>query len=324
MLASIQQRATALDERLRGGVLGGARIIVGLMWLANLHWKVPPGFGESSGGGLYKYSASVTRNSTFGPFTWLTEQLVLPNFALFGWFTVIAETVLAVLLLVGYRTKLAALAGAAMSIPIFFSVIYYDRADEWAWSYFLMFAAHLLVYASDAGAHLGLDGVLRRRGSAPASSIRTVGIAATVIGVLGLYVARSVAFAGTKVALLGSDAGFVDDQGALVRRWELKFIWFNPLWAVLTVALGVLAIAAFRVPWAARAAGAGFAVLAVVIFAMQHFDYVRDDGVVQSVGTAANAAVWASFALVLLLADRATRGPDATSASEPGSGAAAV
>jgi thiosulfate dehydrogenase [quinone] large subunit len=307
MFVSVQQRAKALDERMRGGVLGVARIVVGLMWLANLHWKVPPGFGEPTRGGLYKYSESVTRHSTFAPFTWLTEEIVLPNFALFGWVTVIAETVIAVLLLVGYRTKLAALAGAAMTVPIFLSVVYYDRADEWSWAYFLMFAAHLFVYASDSGAHLGLDGILRRGGPAPARAVRSVGIVATVVGLLGLYVARSVDFAGSQVALLGSDAGFIDDGGDLVRRWELKFVWFNPLWALLTVALGVLAIAAFRLPWAARVAGAGFAVLAAVIFVMRSFDYVRDDGGVQLVGTAANAAVWSSFALVLLIADRACR-----------------
>jgi thiosulfate dehydrogenase [quinone] large subunit len=307
MLDSLQRRATAWDDRIRGGILGVGRIVLGLMWLANLHWKVPPGFGQSSGGGLYKYSESVTRHSTFAPFTWVTEEIVLPNFAVFGWLTVVAETVIAVLLIVGYRTKLAALAGAAMSIPIFLSVVYYDRADEWSWAYFLMIAAHLLVYASDAGAHLGLDGVLRRGGDAPAHAIRVVGVVAIVTGLLGLYVARSVDVAGEQVALLGSDAGFVNDDGDLVRRWELKFVWFNPLWALLTVVFGGLAVAAFRIRWAARVAGAGFAVLALVILAMQNFDYVRDDGVVQTVGTSANAAVWASFALVLLQADRALR-----------------
>ena len=109
------------------------------------------------------------------------------------------------------------------------------------------------------------------------------------------------------LALLGSDVVVVDDGGDLVRRWELKFVWFNPLWALLTVALGCLALMAFRLRWAARVAGAGFAVLALVIFAMQSFDYVRDDGVLQSVGTSANAAVWAAFALALLVADRAAR-----------------
>lgn len=307
MLASVRQLAATADARLRGGILGGARIVVGLMWLANLHWKVPPGFGESSGGGLYKYSESVTRNSPFAPFSWVTEELVLPNFAAFGWFTVIAETVIAVALIVGFRTKLAALAGAAITVPIFLSVLYYDRADEWSWAYFLMFAAHLFVYASDAGAHLGLDGVLRRGGMAPARAIRSTGVVATVIGVLGLYVARSVDFAGEQVALLGSDAGFVNGDGDLVRRWELKLVWFNPLWALLTIALGVLAIAASKASWAARASGAGFAVLAIVIMAMQNFDYVRDDGVLQSVGTSANAAVWASFAVVFMVADLAVR-----------------
>ena len=307
MFHSLQQRATALDERVRGSILGAARIVVGLMWLANLHWKVPPGFGESSGGGLYKYSASVTRHSTFGPFTWFTEEIVLPNFAVFGWLTVVVETVLAVLLLIGYRTKLAALAGAAMTVPIFLSVIYYDQADEWSWAYFLMFAVHLSLYASDAGSHLGLDGALRRGGEAPARAIRSIGIVATVVGLVGLYVARSVAFAGERVALLGSDAGFVNDGGDLVRRWELKLVWFNPLWALLTILFGALAIAAFRLPSAARVAGGGFVVLAAVIFAMQDFGYVRDDGVVQPVGTAANTAVWAAFAVVLLVADRAAR-----------------
>jgi hypothetical protein len=170
-----------------------------------------------------------------------------------------------------------------------------------------MFAAHLFIYASDAGNPLGLDGVLRRGGAAPGRAIRVIGAVATIVGLLGLYVARSVDFAGERVALLGSDAGFVNADGELVRRWELKFMWFNPLWALLTIVLGLAAIAAFRFAWAARVAGAGFAVLAVVIFAMQNFGYLRDDGVVQTVGTSANAAVWASFAVVLLLADRAIR-----------------
>jgi thiosulfate dehydrogenase (quinone) large subunit len=313
MFDSISTRATALDERARGTVLGAARIIVGAMWLANLHWKVPPNFGEDTGGGLFKYSLSVTRNSPFAPFRWVTEEIVLPNFAVFGWFTVVAETVLAVLLLVGYRTKLAALGGAAMSIPIFLSVIYYDRADEWSWAYFLMFAAHLLIYASDAGAHLGLDGVLRRGGSAPARAITVTGAIAVVVGALGLFVSRSVAFASRQVALLGSDAGFVDEAGELVRRWELKFVWFNPSWALLTIALGVLAIASAKLPWAARASGIGFGVMAAVVFAVQHVDYVRDDGVLQRIGTSPNTAVWASFALIILLADRARRADASTS-----------
>ena len=76
-----------------------------------------------------------------------------------------------------------------------------------------------------------------------------------VLGVLGLFVARSTAFAGRTVALLGSDAGFRVD-GKINRRWELKFIWFNPLWAILTLLAGVLILLAVRrvqLAWAAAA-----------------------------------------------------------------------
>ena len=301
MVPSIPQRLEQVDQRARGAVLGVGRIGLGLLWLANLHWKVPPDFGQDNGGGLYKYTASVSRHSPLAAFTWVTEEIILPNFRFFGWVTLLGETTLAMLLIVGYRTKLVAIGGAIMPIPIMLSVIYYDRGDEWSWSYLLMVIAHLLVYASDAGNHLGIDGVLRRGPAAANRSIRIVGAVAVALGAAGLFVARSVSFAGSKVALLGSDAGFVNDDGTLVRRWELKFVWFNPLWALLTIALGVVVLAV-RQQWATRAAGLGFAAMAVVILAFHKFDYVRDDGKIQSVATASNAAMWGALAIALLLA----------------------
>jgi thiosulfate dehydrogenase (quinone) large subunit len=309
--STIATRLEELDTRCRGTALGLARITVGLLWLANIHWKVPGDFGQSNGGGLYKYSESITRNSPFAPFTWLTEEIILPNFEFFGWFTLITETLLAALLIIGYRTKIAALAGAAFSVPIMLSVLYYDRADEWSWSYLLMFAIHIMVWASDAGAHVGVDGVLRRGGSAPRRALLVVGVVTTAIGVAGLYVARSVSFATRQVALVGSDAGFVNDDGRLVRRWELKFVWFNPLWALLTIVCGALLILAVRRVAAARVAGLGLLSLAVVIFATRTFDYVRDDDVLQRVSTASNAALWGGLGLAVLLFDAAVRRDDA-------------
>jgi len=303
----ITRRLSDLDVRLRGPALGLARLSVGLLWLANLHWKVPSDFGESAGGGLYKYSESVTRHSPFAPFTWVTEEIILPNFQFFGWFTIIVETILAALLLIGYRTKIVALMGAAMTMPIMLSVIYYDRADEWSWAYILMFTAHIMLWASDTGAHFGVDGVLRRGPSDARRALMSIGVITSVIGVAGLFVARSVSFAGSQVALLGSDAGFVDADGNLVRRWELKFVWFNPMWALLTIGCGVLLILAVKQLWAARVAGIGLIGLAVVILATRTFDYVREDDSIQLIGTASNAALWGGFGLAVLLLDRAAR-----------------
>lgn len=286
-----------VDKRAQPLVIGGVRILVGLMWLANIHWKVPSAFGEDTGGGLYKYSLSVTRNSPFAPFTWLNEEIILPNFQFFGWFTLVSEIAIALLLIVGYKTKLTALAGFGLSVPIFLSVIYYDRADEWSWAYFMMMGLHLILYATDSGKHIGVDGVLEAEPDRQRRSLATMGGVATVIGLLGLFVARSVDFAGDQAKLLGSDAGFVDDD-RLVRRMEMKFMWFNPLWAILTIAFGILLIVGSRKVIAAYAGAGGFALIAVVIFFMQTFDYVRaPDGSVQTVATGSNVAVWGAFAL---------------------------
>jgi len=309
MTTAMRQRVSGLDERTSGWVIGGARILAGLLWLANLHWKVPPAFGEDNGGGLFKYSESVTRNSPFAPFTWVTEELILPNFRFFGWVTLVVEVLLAMLLLVGYRTRIVALIGAAWSVPILLSVIYYDGADEWSWSYLMMIGLHLLLFATDAGRHLGLDGVLARGGDAARRALTIVGSVAIVIGVLGLFVARSVSFAGSEAALLGSDAGFANSDGGITRRWELKFVFFNPLWALLTILLGVLLVIGARGSRMARlalAGGAGFAVIAVVVLITQTFDYLRDDREVP-VSTASNAALWGAFALAgVLLARRSS------------------
>ena len=235
MLIAMTTRAEMV-VRAQGFTIGGVRILAGLMWLANLHWKVPTDFGEANGGGLYKYVAAGADNAPLAPYRWALRELVLPNFQLFGWFTLISEAVVAALLLIGYRSRLVALAGAAMAVPIGLSVLYYPRADEWAWSYLLMIGLHLLLWAVPSGDHLGVDGVLAGAPARSGRAMRSTGIVAVVVGALGLFVARSIDFTGKAAALLGSDAGFANADGGVTRRWELKFLFFNPLWALLTVA----------------------------------------------------------------------------------------
>jgi thiosulfate dehydrogenase (quinone) large subunit len=306
--APFDQQIAAIDRKAQPIVIGGVRILAGLLWLANLHWKVPGDFGEDNGGGLYKYSLSVTRHSPFGPFAWLTEEVVLPNFTLFGWFTLVLETTLAALLLIGYKTKIVGLVSAMAAIPIFLSVLYYDRTYEWSWSYFLMMGMGLLLYASDAGRHMGLDGALDKPDAGRRRSLRTVGIVGTVVGVLGLFVARSIDVAGSTVALLGSDAGFVNDSGDLERRWELKLVFFNPLWALLTIACGVLIVLGVKQVKLAYLGAGGYLVLAVVAFVTRTYDYARDDGAIQKIGTGQNVALWAALALGGLLLARSLDG----------------
>jgi uncharacterized membrane protein YphA (DoxX/SURF4 family) len=264
--------------------------------LANLHWKVPSDFGENNGGGLYKYIAAGADNAPLAPYRWALREIVLPNFQLFGWFTLISETIVAALLLIGYRSRLVALAGAVMAVPIGLSVLYYPRADEWAWSYLLMIGLHVVLWAVPSGDHLGVDGVLAGTPDRSRRALGSVGIVGAVIGVLGLFVARSISFSGRTSALLGSDAGFIVD-GKLTRRWELKFLFFNPLWAILTIAFAALLIIGSRKVIAAYAGAAGFALIAIVVFVQQTFDYARDDGAIQKISTGTNVALWGGLAV---------------------------
>ena len=289
-------------DRVEGFTIGGVRILAGLLWLANLHWKVPTDFGEKGGRGLYKYAAAGAQNAPLAPFRWVLREVVLPHFQAFGWFTLISETIVAALLLIGYRSRLVALAGAALAIPIGLSVLYYPQADEWAWSYLLMIGLHLLLWAVPSGDHLGVDGVLVGAPEASGRALRSTGVVAVIVGGLGLFVARSINFAGDTAALLGSDSGFSDpSSGAVTRRWELKFLWFNPLWGLLTVVLGVLLIVGSRKLAIAYIGAAGFAGVALIAFVNQTFDYARADGTIQVVSTGSNVAFWGGLALASAL-----------------------
>ncbi len=295
--SSLTAKFETLSERISGHILGSVRILTGLMWLANLHWKVPGAFGEDTGGGLYKYVKAGADNAPFAPYRWLLRELVLPNFAAFGWFTLISETVLAALLLIGYRSRLVALVGALMAIPIGLSVLYYPNADEWSWSYLMMIGLHLALFSSASGMRLGVDGVLAGGRTRIEAALHTLGALVVALGALGWYVARSIDFVGKRAALLGSDAGFVVD-GKLTRRWELKFVWFNPMWALLTIVAGVLLIVAAKKAVAGWAASGLLAAMAMVAFFQQTFDYARDDGATQKIATGSNVAVWGGLALV--------------------------
>lgn len=86
---------------------------------------------------------------------------MLPNFALFGWFTFLTEAALALFLALGLATRFWALVGVLQSFAIYFTVG--NLPNEWKWSYFLMAATHLAILGMAAGRALGMDQLLRPR-----------------------------------------------------------------------------------------------------------------------------------------------------------------
>lgn len=223
-----------LEQRVGRAMPVVLRITLGLMWLANIHWKRPGDFGEADSSGLYKYLDPDKRGpSVFDPFTWLVDEVILPNFQLFGWVTVLAEIALAAALLVGWKVRWMALIGAAQSLAIGLSVVNYTLVVEWPWSYFLMVAGHLTLFGMAAGAVFGADGLRA------ANAHRGWLAGGVTAGVLGLWALAkvgwddTVSFGGENGVLLGNDWG------------ELKFMRINGVGGLVLLAAAAVAIAAW-------------------------------------------------------------------------------
>lgn len=123
-----------------------------LMWLANVNWKVPPDFGRSGERctALCRYVEAGAEFPVAPGSAWFFENVASPNLAVFGWVTLISESILVVLLVSGRFVRSAAVLGIAMSAGIGLAVA--NAEHEWYWSYLLMIALHLaiLVTASTA------------------------------------------------------------------------------------------------------------------------------------------------------------------------------
>ena len=147
-----------LEGRAARLTLAAVRVMLALLWMQGAGWKNPSRFG-TSGGFFYDFTANAVTHEVFAPWAWIVDRLILPNWTVFAWSAFLIEVLLAVFLLIGLATRLWALVGAAQSLAILLSVA--NTPDEWGWSYWLMIAAHLAVWATAAGRWCGIDGVLR-------------------------------------------------------------------------------------------------------------------------------------------------------------------
>ncbi len=272
------------------------RVLLGLMWLYNVSWKRAPDFGKDAGNGLYKFTSYAVDYPVLAPYAWVTENLILPVFPVFGWVVLIAETALAVMLLTGSFVRLAALIGLAQSLAIGLSVAY--APHEWPWSYFLMIGAHLVLVFAVAGRVLGTDGV--RTGDTSARTLGQVWAGVAVVaGVISLV--RSL---GDPLAARGPTLGSSDPS--------LSLGAYNLIGSLVLIAVGVLLLVGVRSAMSkALQAAAALGVLAGLSL---HAQIGFTDPVLG--GNPTSAAVFFSLALVAFLLGRAgSRASSATSSA---------
>jgi thiosulfate dehydrogenase (quinone) large subunit len=140
--------------------LAGLRILLGVLWLANLSWKLPPDFGKNDAEGLLYTFRLAEKHAVIGPLQDIMREVVIPHFTLFGWLVFLAELVAGVLLLLGLWTRVGALIGLMQSLAITLLVV--RAPDEWVWTYVMFVAIGLVVLITPSGSRLSLDA--RRRG----------------------------------------------------------------------------------------------------------------------------------------------------------------
>ncbi len=144
----------ALDSRTTRVLFAFLRVGVAILWIENVSWKRPPDFGSLRG-----FTNDAVEHPVVRPFTWLVEHVILPNFTFFAWMTLLLEASIGAFLLIGLATRFWALVGMVQTLAITMSVL--NAPNEWEWSYYLMFLAHVALLATAAGRYYGLDAVMR-------------------------------------------------------------------------------------------------------------------------------------------------------------------
>ncbi len=181
--------------------LGIVRIIVGLLWLTQLFWKLPPTFGCPT-----PFAFSTKTQFTSGLCDWIGREaayagnlhvlnvdlhligganfsldlsplssayggflsgFVLPNFSWMSWAIFGLELFITLTMLLGLFGRLGALLGTLQALNLTIGLL--PVPGEWEWTYLMLTAINFTLLITAANRYVGLDGLLRPRLIAAAS-----------------------------------------------------------------------------------------------------------------------------------------------------------
>lgn len=139
--------------------LGLARILYGALWWHQSRWKVPSDdFGRKSGGGLWYWVQQEIQHPTVGAYRDFLVNVMVPNWTLFGWMTLVTETAIAVSLILGLATRLGSLVAIGMAANITIGIL--SVPHEWGWTYTMLMMWPAVFLLTGAGRSIGLDAFL--------------------------------------------------------------------------------------------------------------------------------------------------------------------
>jgi thiosulfate dehydrogenase [quinone] large subunit len=139
--------------------LGLARILYGYLWWQQSGWKVPSDdFGRKSGGGLWHWVQQEIQHPTLGVYKDFLVNVMIPNWTVFGWMTLVTETFIGVTLMLGLFGRLGALVAVGMAANITVGIL--NVPNEWGWTYAMLIMLAAIFLLTDAGRSFGLDAFL--------------------------------------------------------------------------------------------------------------------------------------------------------------------
>ncbi len=156
-----RDRVAERDRRFQrmAGALAGLRVLAGLIWLENLRWKLPPGFGNERADGLPHY-LRLGADHGLQPFAWVAGEVFVPHATATGWVVFCVELLAGLLLVFGYRTGLGAALGTSNAIVI--AALVGPAPGSWHWGYLMLVAINLTVLVGPANLRLSIDALAGR------------------------------------------------------------------------------------------------------------------------------------------------------------------
>jgi thiosulfate dehydrogenase (quinone) large subunit len=164
------------------------RMAIGIFWLTQLMWKLPPTFGCPASfavsanlahrpNGLCEWVGLMGKYSLLPAQRAFVEGVVAPHIQWIGWAIFAVEVFLAASLILGLLTRLGGLVGMIWAANLFIGLA--TAPTEWYWSYGMLFVLHWIFFFTTPGRVLGLDQSLMegleydaRSGSPMASLLR--------------------------------------------------------------------------------------------------------------------------------------------------------
>ena len=131
-----------------------ARIALGLYWLYEQHWKLPPDFGLHDPRGLMFAFQQSIQYPTVGLYRGFLQTVVVPHFHLFGWLLGITEVAIGTSLVLGAWTRVGALLGVLQAVNL---LVAEGGSPEGPWIYVAILAANLFVLFTPSNRQLSLD-----------------------------------------------------------------------------------------------------------------------------------------------------------------------